>query len=299
MAKNGATAFSKIIESVRPKFIGISIVDGHLTALELKRGVFYTAEVPKTPDSPSIWENRRTLKALVKKVYKAAGIRLWTYRPIVVISTPANTPKQVNKEIYNTVLDAGARTVYLMDDFLMAALGSGVYQKDEGPAYNKKIYVLIQEEATYLGIILAGGTFELREIAKGYDNLTSADLETELTQLLNNFPTEVPPQFHHQSIKKVVAEELEKAWRRKPEKRVYLTAPQQYQGKWNDRIGGYDVVYSGEGERAIPQGIEQFLPVLVPKRSPLGGNKPISPMKIYVTLLLIILVVLVYSLVKK
>ena len=297
--KNTAkTIITKLIEDLRPKYIGITISGRQLTAIELTKRIFFTEDVADssdtTPPAP-IWQNPATLKALVKKVFTTTGIRVWSYRPVVVFSVPPNTTKPENKIIYDVVMNAGAKHVYLLDDLLLAALGTGVYQKNEGPIYHKKISILVQKGATYLGIILAGGTFEVTTIPKGYDNLTADDLQLELRKLLNNFPKEFPAQFHHRIISKEVKQELEKAWQRKMEQQVYLTAPERFKDHWGSMIDDYWLVYTSDGELAVCKGIEQFLPTLVVKRDPIGP-KPINPIKIYLLLILLIVFVIMYTL---
>jgi hypothetical protein len=287
-----------LIEDLRPKYIGITIADKQLTAIELTKGIFFTEDVADPSDTTpaaSIWQNPASLKALVKKIFKIAGIIIWSYRPVVVFSIPPNTTKPDNKMIYDAVMNAGAKSVYLLDDLFLAALGTGVYQKNEGPLYHKKIYLLVQKEASYLGIILAGGTFEVKTIPKGHDNLTKDDLQLELRKLLDNFPKEFPAQFQHRAISKEVKQELEKAWQRKMEQQVYITAPERFKDHWGQMIDDYWLVYTNDGELAVSKGIEQFLPTLVAKRYPVGP-KPISPVKIYILLILLIVIVTLFIL---
>jgi hypothetical protein len=285
---------TKLSEYIRQKYIGINISDGQLTATEINLGTFINEDVSKVLPS-QIWQNPAALRTVIKRVFKAAGIRIWSFRPVTVFCTPVNTGKKENKKIYEAIKDAGAKSVYLLDDFLLAAFGTGVHQKNEGPVYHKRIYVLVQKENTYLGVILGGGTFELRTIPKGYDILTKEDIQAELKQLITNFPTDPPDVFQHRAITKTVTEELENAWRRKPEKQVYITAPERFKGKWGELIEGYWLVYTGNGEQAIIKGIEEFLPAVVVKKY-LFGTKPINSLQIYSFLILLILIVLVFLL---
>jgi hypothetical protein len=289
---------SKFLEYLRPKYIGITIADQKLRALEPTKGIFLSEDVPETTGAllpGSIWKKPAAIKKLVKKVFQTAGVRFWTYQPVVIFSVPPNTSPADNKAVYNELMYAGSKSVYLLDDLILAALGSGVYQKDEGPVYQKKIYCLVQQDATYLGVVLAGGTFEVKTIAKGYDTLTRNDLQNELKNLIDNFPTEFPAQFQHRAVAKEMTQRLEEAWREKFEPKVSITAPERFKDHWGKTIDGYKLVYTTEGELAISKGIEQFFPALIVKRSPVG-RRPVNPVQIYLLLFTVIAIIILFVL---
>ena len=290
--------FAKFLEYLHPKYIGITIADQKLSALEPAKGIFFTEDVTEPtgallPDS--IWKKPAAIKKLIKKAFKTAGVRFWTYQPVVIFSVPPNTPPEDNKAIYNQLMVAGAKSVYLLDDLILAALGSGVYRKDEGPLYHKKIYVLVQKDATYLGVVLAGGTFEVRTIAKGYDALTKDELRNEVKSLNENFPRQCPAQFQHRAVAKDVAQNLAEAWRRKFEPQIYLTVPERFKDQWGKTMDDYDIIYTDQGELAIVKGIEEFFPALIVKRSPVG-RKPMEPVRMVLLLFTVIALIVLFIL---
>ncbi len=290
--------FSKFLEYLHPKYIGITIADQKLSALEPAKGIFFTEDVTETTGAllpESIWKKPSAIKKLVKKAFKTAGVRFWTYQPVVIFSVPPNTPPEDNKAIYNQLMVAGAKSVYLLDDLILAALGSGVYRKDEGPLYHKKIYVLVQKDATYLGVVLAGGTFEVRTIAKGYDALTKDELRNEVKNLIENFPRQCPAQFQHRAVAKEVAQNLAEAWRRKFEPQIYLTVPERFKDQWGKTMEDYDIIYTDQGELAIVKGIEEFFPALIVKRSPVG-RKPMEPVRMVLLLFTVIALIVLFIL---
>lgn len=289
---------AKLLEYLHPKFIGITIADQKLSALEPAKGIFFTEDVSEPtgalhPDS--IWKKPVAIQKLVKKAFKAAGVHFWTYQPVVVFSVPPNTPPEDNKAIYHQLMTAGAKSVYLLDDLILAALGSGVYRKDEGPLYHKKIYVLAQKDATYLGVVLAGGAFEVRTIPKGYAGLTQEELLNEVKNLSANFPRQCPAQFQHRAVAKDVAHNLEEAWRRKFESQIYITVPERFKGQWGNTVDDYDIIYTDQGELAIVKGIEEFFPALIVKRSP-AGRKPMDPVRMVLLLFTVIALMILFIL---
>jgi hypothetical protein len=291
-------SLTKFLEYLSPKYIGVTIADQKLRALDSVKGIFLTEDIAETtnillPDS--IWKHPTVIKKLVKKIFKTAGVQIWSYRPVVIFSVPPGTSQAENKAIYNCLLYAGTKSVYLLDDLILAALGSGVYQKEEGPVYHKRIYALVQKDATYLGIILAGGAFEVKTIAKGYDSFTKDDLAGELKKLVDNCPMEFPAQFQHRAVSKDIAQRLKESWQKKFDRQIFITAPERFKGNWGTKIDDYELIYTNDEELAISKGIEQFFPVLLVKKSP-TGRKPLNPVQLYLLLFTLIAIVVMFIL---
>lgn len=277
----------KFINSLKPKYIGIHISEGQLSATELNQGTIFSEDI-STMFSIPYWQNPTALRIVLKKAFKTFGFS-WI-RPQVLISVPPDISDYEKLTILEAIMQAGASRSFIIEEIFITALGAGVYQQNRESALCKKIYLLVKKEISYLGIVFAGSALLVRVIPKGYEHLSVEDLLFEVNQLVNRLTPELPQQFKDAPIPKEDLGLIENAWQTEIERRVYITVPWRYKGLWGNTIDEFQMVYTEEGEEAANKGLNMYLPQLAKEGFIVSNRQYIKTIKIILMIAVFIII---------
>lgn len=256
-----------IIEFIRKKHIGVDLFNGELKAFE-KDNIYIDKSIEEinpsilnAEDNDSYWYNLNAMKKLLTYVLNSTKKSL--FRPILYIAVQFEISESKDRKlIIDAALQSKWGTVYMVDNFLCSAAGSGIRINEP----KRKIYVYHSKKTTYIGVIFAGGAFNVKILEKEYNQLTKIDIKNKIEKLLSELSNELPEQFTSVKLPKKDLNEVARGWRLEIERKIYISVPSNLKNKFCFNIGKYQLVYL-DYENNILNGLKRIVGDFKSKKS--------------------------------
>ncbi len=243
---------------LRRKYVGVDLFDGRIRAYEKEDNIFIDKSMEEVfPDlltninNESYWHDYNIMKQLL--IYVLSNTKKSLSKPVLFIAFPFQISQSKVPEI---ISDAASQTkcsrVILIDNFLCLAAGTRVILEEP----KRKIFICSRSNITYVGLIFAGGAFNVRILEKGYNQLTRVDIENNIKELINVVSIELPNEFMR--LPKKTLEELTTGWKLEIEKIIYVAIPSDLTNSFGFSIGEYKLVYL-ENENIILEGLKKII----------------------------------------
>ena len=276
----GVIMFERIGEVVRTKCVGIDIFDNPLKAVEIKKGIyineslenFYNLLDEKRKDlelqdmiiNSKYWENDKVVKAMFKYARKGLGSTLGQVDLYVAL------PHQYSTNIYNdtwkekflnSITASKWRSIHLISNYLCAAIDSGVLinDKNQESIYEKCIFVYSTKWNTYVGLVFAGGDFNVEIINAGYDDIKLDQINNSIINILDKLSNTLPEMFLNNRIPKGELEVLHRSWAVPVQNKIYMTVPNKLRQVLGEELGSYQLIYSQDYNMCILNGLSKIM----------------------------------------
>lgn len=249
-----------IIEFMRKKYVGVDLFNGNVKAFEKKDNTYINKSIEEIyPNVLNIktngnyWCDFDAMKQLL--TYVLNNTKKSLFSPTLLIAIPFEIFELNNKElIFDAALQSKWSNIYIIDNFICSAIGSGV---DVNEA-KRKIFVYCLNNLTYVGLIFAGGVFNVNILEKGYNELTEIDIKSYIEKLLNEVSIQLPKKILNPKLPQKVLEEVVRGWALEIERKIYLSIPLDFKNRLGLNIGIYELVYL-EHENSILEGLKKII----------------------------------------
>ncbi|MEJ6951687.1 rod shape-determining protein [Natronospora cellulosivora (SeqCode)] len=241
------------------KKVGL-VITNKVQAYESKRGVFLNEDIESIIDIkhnknlmniPDYWLKKSQLEIIYKKVLKEYNSFL--IKPQLLLCIPHELTLNDCKQIMlDTTLSVGFRKTYIVDNLLVAAVGSNLSIEER----RKKVLLYYQDEKIYLALFYAGSVIDVMLIQKKLSDLTQEDIILRIEEIQNNLPSDVSKYFL--KIKdKLTQTDLVNDWNTNEINNIYLSLPKEYMYNYSNYIGKYQVTKL-EYEDCLIKGVESL-----------------------------------------
>lgn len=248
--------FKNIIEFTRRKYVGVDLFNGNLKAFE-KNNIYIDKPIEEiytnvlNINNKSYWHEFNTIKQLL--TYASNNTKKSLFRPILFIAYPFEFKSNHKDLLVNAASQSKWSQAYIIDNFLCAAIGANI-GVDE---CKRKIFVYSLNNLTYMGLVFAGGTYNVNILEKGYDELTEIDINNTTEKLLNEVSIQLPEEFANLKISPKDLDEVSMGWKLEIESKIYLCTSPELKNKFGLNIGTYQLVYI-EYENSILEGLKKI-----------------------------------------
>lgn len=185
---------SKTINDLfRRKYVGVDLFNGKLKAFEQYDNIYIDKPIEEIFPSMlnnSYWYDSNSMKQIFTFVINNTKKSL--FRPILYIAIPFEISKLEDEMlICKAALKSKWGEVQIISNILCSAVGSGI----EVNEVKRKLYIYSLNNLTYIGLVFAGGIFNVNILKKGYNELTESDIVNNVETLLNQVSIELPEEF--------------------------------------------------------------------------------------------------------
>lgn len=251
----------KISELIEKKIYGVDLIDGKIKAFEIKDGIYIDKSIEEAlpnmieaKDNNKYWYDSKYMKQLV--TYISSRTKKSFSSPALYIAIPSEITSHDDKNrIFKSFSKSRWSSIYMVNCFICGALGSGLDVNE----FKRKIFVYCANNVTYIGLVFAGGDFNVEIIKKKYNELTDMDIENSIEEILNQVSIELPEQFTKAKLSKKDLQELKTGWSSEVENIIYLSVPSEVNNKFNN-IGKYQLVYLNY-ENSIIEGLKKIISI--------------------------------------
>lgn len=252
--------FKKISEFIEKKIYGVDLVDGKIKAFEIKDGIYIDKSIEEAfpnmieaKDNNSYWYDSNLMKQIV--TYISCRTKNSISRPALYIAIPSEITSNEEKSlIFKAFSKSKWGSIYMVNSFICGALGSGLNVNE----FKRRIFVYYSTNVTYIGLVFAGGDFNVEIIKKKYSELTEMDIENSIGEILNGVSIDLPEQYTNAKLSKKDLEELKAGWSSEVEDTIYLSVPLELNDKFTNNIGKYKLHYL-KHENSILEGLKKII----------------------------------------
>lgn len=252
--------FKKINEFMGRKYVGIDILNGKLKAYEIEDNTYIDKSVeeicPETSNSLNNGDYLNDFNVIKKLLaYVKNNTKKSLFGAKIFVAIPFGNSQLKTKEyIAKAVFQSKWNEIFMVDNYLCSAVGSGIDVSE----IKRKIYIYSSKNITYIGFIFAGGTYNVKIVMKGYNELTAIDIENSVKELLNEASMEIPVEFTKVRLANTDLNEITSGWRLEIEKKIYLSMPQDFKNKFGYGIGEYELIHF-DNEDCILEGLKKMI----------------------------------------
>lgn len=236
-----------MIEFIRNKYVGLDLHNGKVKAFEIKDDIYIDKSIQEIypnilkdidEDNDSYWYDLDIMRKLL--IYVSKNTKKSLFRHKLYIAIPFEISESKDKRlIVDAALQSKWRSVYMINNFLCSAVGSGIGINE----IKRKIYVYYSQNKIYIGLIFAGGAFNVKILEKDYNQLIEMDIINKIEELLKESSSELPEQFTGIKLLKKDLDKISKGWKLEVERKIYLSVPPNFKNKFHLNIGKYELVY--------------------------------------------------------
>lgn len=249
--------FKNIIEFTRKKYVGVDLFNGNLKAFE-KNDIYIDKPIEEiytnvlNINNKSYWYDFNAIKQLL--TYASNNAKKSLRRPILCMAYPFEFQSKDKDLFVNAASQSKWSRSYIIDNFLCAAIGTNIGTNE----CKRKIFVYSLNNLTYVGLVFAGGAYNVNILEKGYDELTEIDINNTTEKLLNGVSIQLPEEFANLKVSKKDLEEISMGWKLEIERKIYLCTPPELKNRFGLNIGTYELVYL-EYENSILEGLKKLI----------------------------------------
>lgn len=253
--------FKKISEFIEKKIYGVDLIDGKIKAFEITDGIYIDKSIEEAfpnmieAKDNNYWYDSNFMKQIV--TYISSRTKNSFSSPILYIAIPSEITSNEDKNlIFKSFSKSRWGSIHMVNSFICGALGSGLDVNE----FKRRIFVYCSNNLTYIGLVFAGGDFNVQIIKKKYSELNELDIENSIQEILNRESTELPEQFTNAKLSKKDLEELKAGWSSEIEDIIYLSVPLELSDKFSNNIGKYQVLYLNY-ENSIVEGLKKIISI--------------------------------------
>lgn len=277
----------EVSDLLRVKNVGIDMFDNCFRAIESKNGIYIDDKVENICSMLSFQSNSKvftkneitneylieeeTVKMLAKYAYKNLENNILGAR--LIISLPydfsiCSTNELIKRQIIDSCIKAKWKKIYLIENFICSAVGTGVPSNDldEDGIALKNLYVYSNSRCTYVGIIFAGGSFNVEVIDKPIEYISINEIEESYNKVIDALPNELPLEFDYfkdvTKMKKEDYKKLQVGWSRSLHN-VYFTVPDKKKNEIGTQVLDHTINFCTNYDTCIIDGLNKLISNLI------------------------------------